>query len=113
MPSALCPLPENSMDEWITRIVAEITIEDLPESYREIAGIVGVENAVKLSEYLGGLVFYFPQLEGMLRRKRDARIKKEFNGANHKDLARKYGLTERWIREIVDSKPRYDQLSLL
>jgi len=99
------------MDEWISRILPELTIDDLPESYREVARLIGVENAVRLSEHLGGLVFYFPQLDGMLRKKRDARIKKEFNGANHKDLARKYGLTERWIREIVDNKPTYDQPS--
>mgnify|MGYP000141030663 CR=1 FL=1 len=31
---------------------------------------------------------------------RDARIKKEFTGYNHQELARKYGVTERWVRRI-------------
>lgn len=101
------------MDDWVSRILPEVTLGDLPESYQEIARIVGVESAVRLSEHLGGIAFYFPQLDTMLRKKRDARIRKEFNGANHKDLARKYGLTERWIREIVDSRPTYNQPSLL
>ncbi len=91
------------MESWVYKIMPQLTMEDLPEGYRVVADIVGIENAVKLSEHLGGLPFYFPQIDGLLRRKRDAAIRKEFNGSNYRDLARKYNLTERWIREIVDS----------
>lgn len=100
------------MDEWVSHIIPEVGMDDLPESYREIARIIGVDNAVRLSEHIGGIAFYFPKLDTMLRAKRNARIKKEFTGANHKELARKYGLTERWIREIVDARFPSDQLSL-
>jgi len=85
--------------EWIK----DITLKDLPESYQEIARVIGIENAVKLSEYLGGLSFYFPKLDGLLREKRDAAIRREFTGFNHKELARKYGLSEQQIRNIVQN----------
>ncbi|MFA7465184.1 MAG: Mor transcription activator family protein [Syntrophales bacterium] len=100
------------MERWLDKIAPQITIETLPESYQEVARIVGVDNAIKLSQYLGGLVYYFPQLESLLRKYRDELIRSEFTGANHRDLAKKYGLTEVWIREIVHSKTAQDQPDL-
>jgi Mor family transcriptional regulator len=97
---------------WIDTIAKKCTIEDLPESYREIAEIVGVEGAIKLSRRLGGLAYYFPQIDAVLRKKRDDAIRKEFTGRNYRDLAIKYGLTEVWIRDIVDRKPPADQPGL-
>jgi len=88
-------------EKWVSRIIDRLTMDDLPESYRDIAAIIGVENAVKLSGLLGGLAYYFPQLDKMLIKKRDELIRSEFTGANHKPLAMKYGLSEVWIREIV------------
>ncbi|MDR2018549.1 MAG: hypothetical protein LBQ00_06740 [Syntrophobacterales bacterium] len=97
------------MDQWIQTIIPHLTTEDLPESYRQVAAIIGVEAAVRLSEYLGGLPFYFPQLDGILRKKRDQAIKKEFTGTNYRDLAIKYSLTERWVREILSTNPSQEQ----
>jgi len=91
----------NKKEKWMSRIIDRISMKDLPESYRDIAAIIGVENAVKLSGLLGGLAYYFPQLDKMLIKKRDELIRGEFTGANHKPLAMKYGLSEVWIREIV------------
>ena len=93
------------MDDWVAAIIGEVTMEDLPESYRDVARVIGVENAVKLSAVVGGLGYYFPQLDGILRKKRDECIRREFNGNNHRELAKKFNLTERWVREIVDEKP--------
>ncbi len=100
------------MEKWIDEIAAEITIDSLPESYQAVALIVGVEPALKLSEYLGGSTFYFPQIGGLMRAKRDEMIRREFNGCNYRELARKYGLTETWIRDIVQRKPSYEQTDM-
>ena len=89
------------MKKWITKIMDQVTVEDLPESYRDVAMVVGVENAIKLSDTLGGLAYYFQQLDKVLLKKRDEMIRNEFTGANHRPLAKKYGLSEVWIREIV------------
>ncbi len=97
------------MEAWVEAVVKEITIEDLPGGYQEIGKIIGVENAVKLSEKLGGLSYYFPQLDAVLRKKRDQVIQREFKtgkwpsvSAACRELAIRYGLTEVWIREIID-----------
>ena len=100
------------IEEWVIHIIPDLTREDLPASYQEVARIAGVETAVKLSEALGGLAYYFPQIDGILRKKRNEKIRSEFTGANYRTLATKYHLTEIQIRTIVDSTPRVDQPSL-
>lgn len=95
--------------DWLSEIAAEMTIDCLPENYQEVARLVGVDNALRLSRHLGGTCFYYQKLDSLLLKKRDERICREFTGCNHRDLARKYGLTESWIREIVQRKPAFEQ----
>ena len=87
-------------------------MECLPESYQVIAGIIGMENTLKLSKYVGGMSLYFRKIDGLLLQKRDEKIRAEFTGSNQRELARKYGLTETWIREILKKKPVYEQACL-
>lgn len=92
-------------EKWLTEIAAEITIENLPGDYREIAAIIGVENTLKIAHCLGGLQLYFAKMDAFLVSLRDTRIRREFTGANYRELAIRYGLSERWIRAIVQQKP--------
>lgn len=87
--------------DWLKDLKIE-ELGELPEASREIAAVIGVENAVKLSEHFGGTYMYFPKLDKILIKLRDGKIKKEFTGFNHKALAKKYGLTEIWIRQILN-----------
>jgi Mor family transcriptional regulator len=98
-------------EDWLSEIAAEMTLECLPESYQEVARIVGVANTLRLADYLGGQAFYFRKLGGVYRRKRDEGIRKEFTGCNHKELARKYCLSEVQIRSILRG-PAPEQLAL-
>jgi Mor family transcriptional regulator len=84
----------------------EIMIEDLPESYQEVCRIVGIENALRLSEYLGGLPLYFPKIEKLISRKKTEYIHKHFNGSNHRELARVTEYSERWVYEILNTNKR-------
>lgn len=90
--------------EWMKEIAAEMTVESLPECYQDIAEIIGVVATLQLSEYIGGTRFYFRKLDGLLMDKRDERIRKEFTGFNQQELARRYGLTETRIRDILARK---------
>jgi Mor family transcriptional regulator len=90
------------VESWIVEIMDRITLEDLPESYRDVAGAVGIESAIRLSDAIGGVNYYFPKAERMLREKRNEIIRAEFDGANHRALVKKYRLSETQIREIVD-----------
>lgn len=85
--------------------------EELPEPYKEMAKNIGIENTLKLVDLYQGAAIYFPKIEKVLIKIRDKNIRKEFNGGNYKELAIKYGLTERWIREIVSSNVLDNQIS--
>lgn len=100
------------MSDGLKDIAATMSIDELPESYQAVAEIVGVENALRLAQHLGGLSYYYPRLDSLLRDKRDAKIRAEFTGANHRALARKYNLTESWIRIIIQKKPAHEQVDL-
>lgn len=82
----------------------ELTFNDLPDGlYRQIAGSIGLTNFCKLADLVGGSTVYIPKLESLVRPVRDAHIREEFNGYNHAELAQKYGVTVRWIRELCGS----------
>jgi Mor family transcriptional regulator len=78
-----------------------ISLDSLPEILQMIAEILSIEAALKLSKSFGGMRIYIPKIEGLLRSNRDDQIRKEFNGANHRELAQKYKLSETQIRTIV------------
>ncbi len=84
----------------------EIMIDELPESYQEVCRIIGMENALKLSEYLGGLPLYFPKIEKLISRKKVEYIHRHFNGTNHRELARVTEFSERWVYEILQPNPK-------
>ena len=97
---------------WLSEVAEQIKLDSLPEFYQDLAEIIGLENTLKAAQKLGGLVYYFPKLDKILLEKRDALIKNEFNGINYRDLARKYELSERQIREIIRNKPSEKQSEL-
>jgi Mor family transcriptional regulator len=99
-------------EKWLSEIAPEITVDSLPESYQILAEVIGLENTLKASTVLGGLLYYFKKIDKLLLEKRDILIKREFDGINYKDLARKYGLSERQIREIVRNKSTQKQTDL-
>lgn len=88
------------MEEWIR----EITVDMIPDGlWRQIAEEIGAENLVKLTKLVGGTNCYFPKADTLLKPIRDANIKREYNGYNARVLARRYNLTERWVKEILDN----------
>lgn len=60
-----------------------------------------------LARYASGDVLYIPKCDGARRAERDAAIRAAYDaGALVQDLARQYGLTERWIYEILGRPER-------
>lgn len=94
-------------------LVKELTIEMLPEGpYKQIAEAIGPETFYRLAEVVGGATIYIPKPESLTRPVRDAHIKAEFNGYNHPELARKYGVTERWVRQLCGPGQTEGQIEL-
>jgi Mor family transcriptional regulator len=85
----------------------ENLLEILPGDLRRIAEVAGLEAAVQIAQTFGGTFIYVPGLDDMMRRARDAMIKKEYDGGmSARKLARKHRLTERHIWNIVKNPGR-------
>lgn len=102
-------------DDAVNHLAKELTMEMIPERYRHVAELIGVDNLLKLAEYVHGDEFYIPAPAFFLRPVRDQKIRNEYNGRNHHELAKKYGLNERTIREICEGlkpEPEVDDRQL-
>ncbi len=81
-----------------------MTPEDLPGDLQLVARECGMDVAFKLAEKLGGIHIYIRPLKSLLVKKKKEFVIKNFNGANHKELAVAIGCTERYIYQIMGSK---------
>ncbi|PHV02845.1 DNA-binding protein [Iodobacter sp. BJB302] len=67
----------------------------------EKAAQLASEIADRMAAHWGGQNIYFPMGLSVKLSKRDQRIYDEFNGTNHSELARKFGVSLQWIYKIV------------
>lgn len=91
-------------------------LEELSGDLRMLAEIpgVGVKLALRIAQEFGGTVIRLYNLNKFLRRWRDRCIRRDYdNGMTGVELARKYGLSERRIWDILGSaEPENKQLKL-
>jgi len=85
---------------WIN----ELTEADFPPQLRELVSVAGIEAAVKIARSYGGCQFYVPKIDAILRQKRDQLVRRDKEQLGYKETARKYGLTEVWVRQICDHR---------
>ena len=87
------------------KLLESLRLEDLNGNARELAELIGMEAFIRLVGVYGGTSsLYVPKAEQLVLPVRDELIRREFDGGNSTQLARKWGLTERYIREIVKEK---------
>jgi Mor family transcriptional regulator len=67
----------------------------------EMARIIGIERLLALCEVFGGTTIYIPKKKRIVQQARDKAIRREFDCLNYRQLASKYGLSERRIRQII------------
>lgn len=74
--------------------------EYLNGAYSELSEILGIDAVLKLHGKYRGTQLFFP-VELFSREFIIMQIIDEYNGHNIKELATKYGYTERWVRQIL------------
>ncbi len=92
-----------------------LKLDDLSGEQKELAQELGIDIYLKLVEKFGGCHIYVAKIDKIMAAIRDNTLRKEFNGYNYRYLAKKYDLTERRVREIVDSdraSPLKGQISI-
>ncbi len=87
--------------EDIRATMDEIAPEDLPPQWKELAESLGLANLLQLCKLYGGTSLYIPKYENLIAPAKRRAVGKLFNGRNHKELARRFELSERSIYEIA------------
>lgn len=91
----------------------KIQFDDLAESQKEIAEIIGMENYVKLSKRFGGDgSLYIQKYSEIIKTARNREIRRKYNGHNITQLANMYNLSERHVRIICCGDKDYEQMTL-
>lgn len=81
----------------------ELFDDESTETFEQLREIIGDEQAGKVAKAFAGTMLYIPK--NVIARNLHKKIKKEYwDGASYKSLSRKYGYTERYIRNLVDRK---------
>ncbi|MGL5714835.1 MAG: Mor transcription activator family protein [Paraclostridium sp.] len=83
-------------------MIEKLTLEDIPNSHKDIAEYIGIDSFKKLVELVGGSSLYIPKESSLTRPIRNRIIRERFNG-DYRSLAKKYNITETQIRNIVDT----------
>lgn len=78
----------------------EIKSENLNGVYKEIANLLSVEAALVLHSAFRGQQINFP-VNFLTSQFISGEVIKEYNGQNVKQLATKYGYSEKWIRKMI------------
>lgn len=84
--------------------IADCTAHTLRECIHidaDAAGHVGHEVALQVAEKMAKQLVYIPSAENFLKHGRDEEIWDAFNGTNHNELARRYGISVQWIYRII------------
>lgn len=74
--------------------------EYLSSAYSELANLIGIDAVLKIhATYRGQQVFFPVDLFSKAYVKKQ--IVEEYNGSNVKQIALKYGYTEKWVKKIL------------
>lgn len=86
------------------QLVSELTLDDLEGEQRALAECLGLEAYRRLLLMYAGSTFTVRMPDKITIPLRNKRIRSEFNGYNWGELARKYNLHEKTIRNIVSGE---------
>lgn len=101
------------MDKLTEKIAQELTVDMIPNGiWKTVAQEIGPINLIRMLSIINGDDIYIPKPDRFLVPARDKIIRKEFNGYNHEELARKYDLTTAYIRRLCGREQIAEQIGL-
>ncbi len=102
------------MDEKIKKeLENDVQAEDFSQSFQPVIGAIGIEAALLLCKYSGGVQQYIPLYDEVLEGSRNRAIAKEFDGSNMRTLAWKYNVSEAYVRNLLAKNRRSENKRIL
>lgn len=80
-----------------------LTRDDLPEGVMDIVDTIGIDAFKDLVRLAGGSNLYIPNENSITKEYRNKLIRESFEG-DYKSIARKFGISEVQVRNIVNFK---------
>ncbi len=80
-----------------------LTRDDLPESVMDIVDTIGIDAFKDLVRLAGGSNLYIPNESSIVKSYRNRLIRESFKG-DYKSIARRFGISEVQVRNIVNFK---------
>lgn len=87
--------------------ISSVLIEML-ELDKDRADNIGQSITDIMAAHWGGQNVYFPMGLAYKLSQRDRQIYEQFNGSNHSELARKYGVSLQWIYRIIKAVRKHE-----
>jgi Mor family transcriptional regulator len=78
----------------------DFEIETLNDAYKEFARLIGIENTHKMFQNFRGQQITFP-MRWLSPEHIAVVVAERYDGKNLKELAKEYGYSERWLRQIL------------
>ena len=80
-----------------------VRLEDVPEGYRDLVDVIGLEAFKSLVRYMGGCMLYVPVEGRVTVNARNRLVRSAFKG-DYKSLAAAYNMSEVHVRRIIRNK---------
>ena len=93
------------------QLAKEVRLDDLKDAHPatlQAIQAIGVDAFVEMSHAAGGISIYVPKFESVITPARNRLILKEFDGGNYAALAIRYGISEVWVRQIINQQRAKD-----
>ena len=87
-----------------TELLRLVRMEDLQGADRDMAELIGLEAYLRLAEVYGGTTPYIALPGSISIPARNRVINEEYDGTNAAEIARRWGISERHVREITKAK---------
>ncbi|MEW6350727.1 MAG: Mor transcription activator family protein [Thermodesulfobacteriota bacterium] len=93
-----------AQQRWILDEDPAQLLVELPEPFHEACEGMSMRELVEFVARHEGQTVYFPSLEHMARGLRDARMRREFTGTNHRELSRRYGVSLTHVYRVLSER---------
>jgi Mor family transcriptional regulator len=87
---------------WIRDLqIEESDKQYLPWAVGQMIDAIGLDSTIDLLKLFGGLNIHIPMLSSAFQHFRNRSILERFDGTNHRALAREFGISDKYCKDIL------------